>query len=140
MKSCSPGNEVRLPGLGALEHLIAGIKFRWLRKVADVAGVQQERRSRGQRINSAYRLAQRLGNIRIRGLIKSNVAVGNLHEHQFRAGRRTHLAHSLRVHRHRTQHSALQRPQNAGAGPGHALQKSATVHAVSGVIILNVFR
>jgi hypothetical protein len=74
-------------------------------------------------VKSAY-------NIRIRGLVKADVAVADLNEVKLSSDLFRVLAKSLG-----TQNAATDSPKDASAGPSHAFEKSSTVDAVTIVVV-----
>src|ERR1039458_8019078 len=65
------------------------------------------------------------------------MAVADLHKAEFTFHRHNLSADDL-VHAIRLQHTAVEGPQHASAGPGHAFQETAAVDAVV-VVIVNDF-
>ena len=102
--------------LGAADHLLRVVEFVRLRRMADVAGMDHERRLVRHRHDLVDRRAERDARIRVGGLGEADVAVGDLDEGKaaFRCFRRADQA--------RSGHAAGDRPNDAGSGPEHAFQ------------------
>ena len=66
--------------LGAADHLLRVVEFVRLRRVADVAGMDHERRLAGHRYDLVDRCIERDARIGIGGLGEADVAVGDLNE------------------------------------------------------------
>ena len=127
------GHEEDVLGAGGLQHLVDGVELSRLREMADVAGVQHERRSDRQRIDLVDRGLQGRDHVRIRRLVESHVAVADLHETEFAlvfmaAERETAQAVGI-------EHAALDHAKGARAGPRHALQESSAVNSVVVVVM-----
>src|SRR5580658_2705660 len=69
-------------GFEALERFRQSVKLFPLGKLCEVAGVQNERGRRWQRVDLGNRLAQRCRHIRVGVLVESDVAIAYLHETQ----------------------------------------------------------
>src|SRR5208282_436571 len=113
---------------GAFQNLIDGIELFGSGEVADVARVQQKLGLAGQSVDLVHRRLQGRNYIRIGGLIESHVAVADLYKaevsalaavviHAFGKGTR---------HWNATTHG----PDQSGACPGHALEKSPAIDPV----------
>src|ERR1700678_1651691 len=104
--------------------------------MADIARVQQEFGRRRQSIDFVHSRPERAGNVRIRRLVESHMAVADLHETQL-------SSHLLRVkftataHAERLQYAALHHAQCARSGPGHTFEKTPPVDSVVVVIVYN---
>ena len=72
--------EEDLADLGGLQDLIHGVEFLRLGKMADVAGVDQERGRRWQRIDARHGFLQRSDDVLIGRLVEADMAVADLHE------------------------------------------------------------
>ncbi len=66
--------------LGAADHLLRVVEFVRLRRVADVAGMDHERRLVRHRHDLIDRRVERGARVRIGGLCEADVAVGDLNE------------------------------------------------------------
>src|SRR5581483_6433861 len=102
--------------------------------MADVAGVQDEAWLSGQSVDLVLRRLQRGHNIRIGCLVEAHVAVTDLDKAQLAFG--LLLAQfSKPAEAVRLEHAALHHAKGPGAGPSHALKKSATINAVMVVVM-----
>ncbi len=109
--------------LGAADHLLRVVEFVRLRRMADVACMDHERRLSRHPRDLVDRGVQRDARVRIGGLGEADVAVGNLNEGKaaFRCFRRADQP--------RCGHAAGDRPNHAGSGPQHAFQSLPAVEA-----------
>src|SRR4029077_10637196 len=106
-----------------------------LGEMTDVAGVQDELGSNRQGINFIDGSFKGTDHVSVSGLVESHWAVLDLHEAQFAF---VYLAHFTAVAKSvALQHSAFEDTESAGARPGHAAQKSATVDSVVMVVVEN---
>src|ERR1039457_494415 len=116
---------------GCLEYPFHGVEFGSLRRMTDIASVNDELRWMWKRVDLVHRCLERRGNIRIRGFVESNMAVADLNEIHFAFGAACGvLTESLRA-----EHSAADRPDDSGAGPCHAFQESASIDAIVVVVV-----
>src|SRR5271168_5318646 len=122
------GNVVDLAGAEAFEHLGGGVELGGLGEVRDVAGVEHEFRSDGQSVDAIDGDLKRGGDVRVRGLVEAEVAVADLGKGEF-AGVDL-LAEELGRHGEGFEDAAVHHAEHPGAGPGHAGQEAAAVHAV----------
>src|SRR5581483_8818790 len=99
------------------------------RQVADVAGVDHERRLGRQRVHPGDGLFQRAERVRIGGLVEADMAVADLQERQPLGFLGLRFAHDAE----RMRNAAGNSPQHAGSDPGHAFQHFAPVDAVVAV-------
>src|SRR5260221_170727 len=96
--------------------------------------VEHEGRSSGQRVNLRDCLTQGCGDIFIRFLVESDVAVANLDEAQIRArGERGRVGSA--AERLRLEDSGGHGADDPGARPSHAFEETAAVNAVLVVIV-----
>ena len=95
--------------------------------MADVAGMDHERRLLRQGIDLGDRLFQRAERVGIGGFVEADMAVADLQEGKATALRGLGLAHDPE----RVRHAAGNGPQHARATPGHAFQNLAPVDDVS---------
>ena len=102
--------------LGAADQLLRVIEFVGLRRVADVAGMDDEGGLAGHRRDLVDRRVERCARVRIGGLLEADVAVGNLDEGK------AALRRFRRADQARRRHAAGDRPDHAGPGPQHAFQ------------------
>ena len=99
--------------------------------MTDIAGMNDELRRMRKRVDFVYGGLQRGGDIRIRGLVESDMAIADLDEVKFALGSGGRsLAESPRA-----EDAAADGPENSGAGPSHALQESASIDAVVVVVV-----
>jgi hypothetical protein len=124
------GDVEDLADLGPFEDLGDRVIFIGFRQVGQVAGVDQEVRRLRQCVDLSDRLLERGGHVLVRLLGEADVAIADLDKREVarlcpckgfteRAGR---------------EYAAAGRPDEPRAGPGHALEETAPVHAVSVVI------
>src|SRR5439155_22228788 len=101
---------------------------------SQVARVEHEGRSSGQRIDFRDRLTQGCSDIFVRFLVEADVAVADLDETQIRPGsegsRVGNPAESLRL-----EDAAGHGPEDTGASPSHAVEETAAVNAVFVMIV-----
>ena len=103
----------------------------------EIAGVQDERRLFGCRLDLRDRGTQRGGDIGVRGLVEPDMAVADLDEAEAAHPRTvTHGATRGLFDRHALEHTARQGPHRARADPGHALQEPAPI---PGLLIIVLF-
>src|SRR6202030_3492244 len=102
--------------LGAADHLLRVVEFVRLGRVADVAGMDHERRLVGHRYDLIDRYVERSARVRIGGLGEADMAVGHLDEGK------AALRRFRRADQTRSGHAAGDRPDDAGSGPQHAFQ------------------
>ena len=102
--------------LGAADHLLRVVEFVRLRRMADVAGMDHERRLVRHRHDLVDRRVERNARVGIGGLGEADVAVGNLNE-----GKSASRCFR-RADQPRRGHAAGDRPNHAGSGPEHAFQ------------------
>ena len=95
-----------------------------------VSGVDEKIRTARGRIDSPQCGLKRRGDVGVGRLVEADVAVADLHECEIRLRGRLHWF----AEHPRRGHSAGKSPNQAGAGPGHALQESAAVNAVSAAV------
>src|SRR6202040_130619 len=67
------------------QYLVERIEFTWLRKLTQIAGVNNEIRRVGHGIDLVDRRLQGSGDIRIRRLVKTDVTVADLNKAEVRA-------------------------------------------------------
>src|SRR5437763_11354189 len=122
----------------ALEHLIKRVELLRLRQLRDISGVDKERRRGGHRIDAIERNLERLRHIFVCLFAEADVTVANLEKAKVRSRRQR--ASSLRnlSKGFRRENAAADCPKQAGAGPSHALQKSAAINPVVFVVVRNV--
>src|SRR5215469_14842394 len=94
--------------------------------MTDVAGMDHKGWLLRQGIDLGDRLFQCPKRVRISWFIEADMAVADLQERQATGFRRLRLAHDAE----RVRHAASNRPQHAGAAPGHAFQHLAAADAV----------
>ena len=121
------GNVKRLLHLRAFADLRDGIEFFGLGKMRQISGVQEQVGPARERVDSIDRDPQCAGHILVDLLAKADVAVADL-----RKGEIIGACFIRLTQRPRGENSAAaDRPDHAGADPGHTLEKSATVNAVA---------
>jgi hypothetical protein len=113
---------------GALERLAHRVERARLLGVGDVAGVDQEGRLGVERLDARDRGLEGAQRVGIRRALEPDVGVADLDEAEalpgpFRLGR-------PRPEHARARHTPDHRPQQAGAGPRHALQEAAPIELV----------
>src|SRR5579863_6550254 len=110
------------------------VEFLGLREMADVAGVNEEGRLDGQAVDPGDCGLQRADDIRVGLLVKADVAVADLDEVQLSGPGFGVVASRLAAG-----YTSAHAPENSRAGPGHAVQETAAVDAVSIDVFSNVF-
>ena len=118
---------------GTRKYPLDAVKLRGLRRVTDIARVNDELRRMGKRVDFVHGRLQSGGNIRIRGLVESDMTVADLDEIQFAFG----AARRVLTEGLGGEYSAADRPDDTCAGPGHALEKTASIDAVVVVVVKN---
>ena len=113
-----------------LQHLVGGVELVGPAQVGEIAGVDDEVRPRRQRVDLGHRGAQALRHVRVRGLVEADVAVADLDEEQALAAGHRAVRRCARWQRAGLRDAGVQAPEQAGAGPGHALEEAAAVDAV----------
>jgi len=108
---------------GLADDLVGIVEFGRLRKMGDVAGMDHESGLDGHCLHLGDRLLQRAERVRIGGLVEADMAVADLEEGEtFRVGGERFADEPERL-----RHPAGKRPQDAGAGPDHALESASAV-------------
>ena len=102
--------------------------------MADVSGMKNEIRRRGQCVDLGDSGLQSAGYICIGGLVETHVAVTDLDEAEFSLGI---LAANLGKTAEAVglQDPAFHHAKGAGAGPGHALQETSAVNSIMVVVM-----
>jgi hypothetical protein len=129
------GHEEDLLGLCAFQHLIERVIFPRLGGVAEISSVNDEVRLLRQAVNLIDGRLERTGDVGIRRLVETHVAIANLDEVELPFCRGHLLAEGLRC-----QDAAANCPNDSSSGPGHTLQEAAPVNAVFIVIVNDYFR
>ena len=129
------GNEEHILGGRGFKNLVDGVELRRLGEVADVAGVQNECRRHGQRVDLADRGFQGRNHVGVRGLVESHVAVADLDETEFALRGLCDVGGI--VESVGLQHSTFEHAEGSGAGPRHAFQESSAVDSVVVVVERN---
>ena len=107
--------------------LLGVVELGRLRQMGDVAGVDHEGRLDRQRLDLVDGFFQRAERIGVGRLVEADMAVADLQE-----GERRPPPCGMRLadQAERARHAARDRPEHAGAGPGHAFQHLAAAQAV----------
>jgi len=109
-------HEERLLRLRAFEYLVQSVVFARLRRVTQVACMNNEVGLLRQCVDFVYGRLQRAHDVRVSRLVETHVSVADLDEVEFSLSGLRLLAESPR-----TQDAAANRPDNACSGPSHAL-------------------
>src|SRR5262249_3013129 len=118
------------------DDLVGVVELLRLRQMRDVAGVDHEGGPDRQRLHLGHRLFQGAVDVGIGGLVEAHVAVADLQEGEAAGALRLRLANDAE----RTRPPAADRRQDAGPGPGHALEHVAPRGAVVVVTIVIAHR
>ena len=124
-----------LLGAAILEHLFQRVEFPRFGQVREIAGMQEEFRRFRQGVDARDGFAKRGGDVHVGGFVESDMAVADLHKMQLAGRQCGHGAARDLAERTGGKDAAAQRPEHAGAGPGHAFEKTAAVDTV-GVMIM----
>src|ERR1700722_16944377 len=103
---------------GLAEHLVGVIELSRLGKMRDVAGVNDEGRFDWHRLYDGDSLAQRAERIRVRRLVKADMAIAHLQEREALGLRCKRIADQP----HRVGDAAAHGPKHPGTRPDHAFQ------------------
>src|SRR6266702_684192 len=107
-----------IASLATLQDLLERVEFLGFSEMGEVAGVEHEGRSFGQGVNFRHRLPQGGGDVFVRFLVETNMAVADLDETQVRpGGHRSRVG--TRTERLGPENAAGHGPEDASAGPGH---------------------
>ena len=118
----------------AADHLIGVVELRRLGKMGDVAGMEHKRRLLRKRLDAVDGLSERIDGVRIGGLVKAHVAVGDLQKCESRSG---HLGCRRAVEQpERLRHAGAHRPQNTGSSPNHAFEGMPAADAAVVMIVM----
>src|SRR5262245_58480020 len=98
--------------------------------MAQVTCMQDEIWWTSQCVNLRDRFLQRADDILVRILVKSDVAVADLHKAEITAGE-----WSRRAEQFRREHAAAHRPKYSRARPGHAFKEPAAIDAI-GIVVM----
>jgi hypothetical protein len=120
-------NLLRFCGFEHLIHVVELIRFGIM---TQIAGVNNKIRRSLQSIDFVHGCTESADNVRIRGLVKADVAVADLNEMKLSSDVFGVLAESLG-----TQNATADSPKDASAGPSHAFEKSSPVDAIVIVVV-----
>src|SRR6476469_9875741 len=111
----------------ALKDLVQCVKFGGFGKVREVTCVENKIRLLDGRVDLVDSQLQGAVDVSIRRLVEADVAVADLNERKIGFVLAVRRTEELRAG-----HSFCERPYDSGAGPLHALEKTAAVHFVIG--------
>src|SRR5512132_3044879 len=114
------GDVVDTLDLDVLEKLGGGVELLGLGQVGNVAGVNDEGRPRRYRIDLLDGAADGAGDVRVGFPLEADVAIAQLDEGE--AAGRGFRSLGLADEAGAARNAAAHRPQDAGAGPRHALE------------------
>src|SRR6266446_3023085 len=128
------GNIIHLACLRALEHLRRGVELVRCRELCNITRVNQKCGLLFQGIDSVHGLLESLRHILIRLFVESYVAVADLDEAEHT------LLLSARPETTGCKHSRVHSPDQPGAGPCHAFEKTATLDSVTLLLLVYFVR
>jgi hypothetical protein len=117
-------------GLGGLEHLLHRVEFIRLGKMAQIARVKYEFRRFGQRVDPIDRFLKSANDIRVRGLVETDVGITDLDEIEFRSCNNSRIGQNI-PQCPRGENAAGDRADHRRAGPAHAAEKATAVDAIA---------
>src|SRR5450432_3079419 len=129
------GHVKRVAGFGFFNHLRDGVELLGFGKMREIAGVKEKFRTLGKRVDPRDRLPQGADHIFVWVFGKTDVAVADLYEAEIAGGG----FDCIGAEDARSGNTAVESPDQTGADPRHALEKSAAVDAVDGCGFYFVF-